>query len=61
VLLSAVGTFAMFALRPRGRWSLQAVVTALIFFVTLCFILELALARPTWHEALAGLALSERP
>jgi len=29
---------------------------ALIFFVGFCFVVELALARPAWHAALAGLA-----
>ncbi|MGF6780685.1 Nramp family divalent metal transporter [Paraburkholderia sp. GAS334] len=54
VLLSAVGTFAMLALQHRGRRTLEASVVALIMFVGLCFVVELALARPDWHAALAG-------
>ena len=54
VLLSAVGTFAMLALQQHGRRTLEATVVALIVFVGLCFVVELALARPDWHAALAG-------
>jgi manganese transport protein len=54
VLLSAVGTFAMLALQQRGRRTLEATVVALIVFFGLCFVVELALARPDWHAALAG-------
>jgi manganese transport protein len=56
VLMSAVGTFAMLALQRRGQRPLQAVITALIFFVGFCFVVELVLAEPAWHLALAGLA-----
>lgn len=54
VLMSAVGTFAMLALKSRGQRSLQAVVTVLIFFVCVCFVVELALANPSWRGVLAG-------
>ncbi|MFM0632059.1 Nramp family divalent metal transporter [Paraburkholderia xenovorans] len=54
VMLSAIGTFAMLALQSRGRRPLQGVVTTLIFFVGLCFMVELLLAHPSWHEAMAG-------
>ncbi|ASL45723.1 Divalent metal cation transporter MntH [Burkholderia sp. AD24] len=58
VLMSAVCTFALLALqRKRGR-TLEAVIAALIGFVGLCFVVELALARPDWHAALAGTAPS---
>ncbi|SAL44497.1 Nramp family divalent metal transporter [Caballeronia humi] len=56
VMMSAVGTFAMLALQSRGRRPLQMFITALIFFIGFCFVVELALAKPAWHEALAGLA-----
>ena len=56
VLLSAVGTLAMLALQRRGRRTLEASIVALIVFVGLCFVVELALARPDWHAALAGVA-----
>ncbi|MDR5750590.1 MULTISPECIES: Nramp family divalent metal transporter [unclassified Caballeronia] len=56
VLMSAVATFAMLALQSRGRRPLQMFVTALIFFIGFCFVVELALAKPAWHDALAGLA-----
>ncbi len=56
VLMSAIGTFAMLALQSRGKRPLQMFITALIFFIGFCFVVELALARPVWHEALAGLA-----
>ncbi len=56
ILMSAVGTFAMLALQSRGQRPLAIVVTTLIFFVGLCFVVELALANPSWRGALAGLA-----
>jgi manganese transport protein len=56
VLMSAVGTFAMLALQSRGQRPLQIVITTLIFFVGFCFVVELALANPSWRGALAGLA-----
>jgi manganese transport protein len=56
VLMSAVATFAMLALQCRGRRPLQMFISALIFFIGFCFVVELALAKPAWHEALAGLA-----
>ncbi|WP_051180310.1 Nramp family divalent metal transporter [Caballeronia insecticola] len=58
VLCSAVGTFAMLALQSRGRRPLQRAVTALILFVSFCFVVELALAHPVWSNALRGLAPS---
>jgi manganese transport protein len=58
VLFSAVGTFAMLALQSRGRRPLQRAVTALILLVSVCFVIELALAHPVWGEALRGLAPS---
>ncbi|KND61583.1 Manganese transport protein MntH [Candidatus Burkholderia verschuerenii] len=56
VLVSAVGTFAMLALQSRGQRTLQRAVTALILFVGICFVVELALALPVWSEAFAGFA-----
>ncbi|MDR3095578.1 MAG: Nramp family divalent metal transporter [Paraburkholderia sp.] len=56
VLMSAAGTFAMLALKRRGQRSLQAVVTVLICFVCVCFVVELALAHPSWRGVLAGVA-----
>ncbi|AGK46046.1 metal ion transporter, metal ion family protein [Burkholderia thailandensis MSMB121] len=56
VLVSAVGTLAMLALERRGRRTLEAAIASLIFFVGLCFVIEVALARPDWHAALAGAA-----
>ncbi|MFB9121792.1 divalent metal cation transporter [Paraburkholderia dipogonis] len=53
VLMSAVCTFALLALQQKGR-KLEAVIAALIGFVGLCFVVQLALARPDWHAALAG-------
>jgi len=58
VLMSAVGTFAMLALQRHGRRTLETAVVALIAFVGLCFVIELALARPDWRAALAGAAPS---
>lgn len=58
VLMSAICTFALIALQHAGgRW-LEAVIVALIGFVGLCFVVQLALARPDWHAALAGTAPS---
>ncbi|MEM5439860.1 Nramp family divalent metal transporter [Paraburkholderia diazotrophica] len=56
VLMSAVGTFAMLALQRHGRRTLETAVVALILFVGMCFVVELALARPDWRAALAGAA-----
>ncbi|WP_345810750.1 Nramp family divalent metal transporter [Paraburkholderia sp. PREW-6R] len=58
VLMSAVCTFALLALQQKGGRRLEAVIAALIVFVGMCFVVELALARPDWHEALAGVAPS---
>ncbi|SAK61602.1 manganese/iron transporter [Caballeronia calidae] len=58
VLISAVATFAMLALQSRGKRPLQRAVTVLILFVSVCFVVELALAHPVWAEALRGLAPS---
>jgi Mn2+ and Fe2+ transporters of the NRAMP family len=58
VLMSAVCTFALLALQQAGGRRLEAVIAALIGFVGLCFVVELALARPDWHAALAGTAPS---
>jgi manganese transport protein len=58
VLMSAVCTFALLALQQKGGRKLEAVIAALIGFVGLCFVIELALARPDWHAALAGTAPS---
>ncbi|MCW0085193.1 Nramp family divalent metal transporter [Burkholderia pseudomallei] len=60
VLVSAVGTLAMLALERHGRRTLEAAIASLIFFVGLCFVIEVALARPDWHAALAGAAPSPR-
>ncbi|MFM0226682.1 Nramp family divalent metal transporter [Paraburkholderia dipogonis] len=54
VLMSAVCTFALLALQQKGGRKLEAVIAALIGFVGLCFVVQLALARPDWHAALAG-------
>ncbi|CAB3808339.1 Nramp family divalent metal transporter [Paraburkholderia fynbosensis] len=58
VLMSAVCTFALLALQQKGGRKLEAVIAALIGFVGLCFVVQLALARPDWHAALAGAAPS---
>jgi manganese transport protein len=58
VLMSAVCTFALLALQQKGGRKLEAVIAALIGFVGLCFVVQLALARPDWHAALAGSAPS---
>jgi len=54
VVIAAVGSFAMLLLKRRGARSLETVVTALILFVALCFVAQLALAKPDWHAALTG-------
>jgi manganese transport protein len=58
VLMSAVCTFSLLALQQKGGRRLEAVIAALIGFVGLCFVVQLALARPDWHAALAGAAPS---
>jgi manganese transport protein len=54
VILAGIGSFAMLLLKRRGARSLETVVTALILFVALCFVAQLALAKPDWHAALVG-------
>ncbi|MET3231395.1 UNVERIFIED_ORG: manganese transport protein [Burkholderia sp. 1263] len=54
MLMSAVCTFALLALQQKGGRKLEAVIATLIGFVGLCFVVELALADPDWHAALAG-------
>jgi manganese transport protein len=54
VMLSAVGTFALLTLKRKGARTLEGTVAALIFFVALCFVAQVALARPDWHAALGG-------
>jgi manganese transport protein len=54
VFLSAIGTIVMLALQSRGQRPLKLVITALIMFVSLCFVVEILLARPAWHAVLAG-------
>lgn len=56
ILMSAIGTVAMLALQSRGQRPLQLVITILIFLVSFCFVIELILANPSWHDVLAGLA-----
>jgi manganese transport protein len=56
VLCSAVATFVMLALQSRGRRPLQCAITAIILFVGVCFVVELALAHPVWGAALRGFA-----
>ncbi|WGS51465.1 Nramp family divalent metal transporter [Paraburkholderia sp. D15] len=58
VLMSAVCTFALLALQHNGGRKLEVVIAALIGFVGLCFVIQVALARPDWHAALAGTAPS---
>lgn len=58
VLLSAVGTFAMLALQRRGHRTLEICVAALILFVALSFVAEVALARPDWLGVLGGFVSS---
>ncbi|SAK54099.1 manganese/iron transporter [Caballeronia glebae] len=58
VLFSAVAAFAMLALQSRGKRPLQRAVTALICFVSFCFVVELALTHPVLSDALRGLAPS---
>jgi manganese transport protein len=54
VVLSALGTFALLALKRQGKRTLEGTIAALIFFVALCFVAQLALARPDWHAVLGG-------
>jgi len=54
VVMSAIGTFVMLALQSKGQRPLQVVIATLIFFVGFCFVVELALANPSWRGVLAG-------
>ena len=60
VLLSALGTFALLALKTRGMRTFEAAVIALILLTTASLAAQLALARPDWQAAAAGLVPSPR-
>ncbi len=55
VCITALDVLLILTLERRGIRKLEAFVTALIAIVALCFVVELALARPDIHAMAAGL------
>lgn len=58
VVISAVGTIALLALRGLGSRAIEIAVTALIIFVGASLIAQVALAKPSWAPLLTGLVPS---
>ncbi|MGI4861526.1 MAG: Nramp family divalent metal transporter [Janthinobacterium lividum] len=55
VIVSAVGTIALLALRGLGTRAIEIAVTALILFVGVSLAAQLAIAKPAWAPMLIGL------
>jgi len=55
VLLTALDTLLVLWLSRYGIRLIEAVILSLIAIVTGCFLVELAWAKPAWHEMAAGL------
>ena len=49
-LLTAVVTFLILALQSRGFRPLEAVITALLGVIALCYVIETFLGRPDWSQ-----------
>ncbi|MBI5724838.1 MAG: Nramp family divalent metal transporter [Planctomycetes bacterium] len=49
-LLTAVVTFLILALERYGFRPLEAVITAFVAVIAICYIVELALAQPAWEK-----------
>jgi len=63
-LLTAVVTFLILALQSRGFRPLEAVITALLGVIALCYVVETILDKPDWgqvfhHAVVPGFAGSE--
>ncbi len=54
VLITALDVFLILFLNTKGFRYIEAVVGALIAVISLCFVLELILARPEWGSVLNG-------
>jgi len=51
-LLTAVVTYVILGLERYGFRSLEAVITAMVGIVVVCYLIELILARPPWERVL---------
>ncbi len=49
-ILTTIITFFILALQARGFRPLEAVITAMLTVITLCYIVETFLYRPDWHS-----------
>jgi manganese transport protein len=54
VLITALDVFLVLFLNSKGFRYIEAIVGSLIAVISLCFIVELILARPEWSEVLNG-------
>jgi manganese transport protein len=55
VALTGLEVLLVLGLQQRGFRLLEALVVALMVVIALCFLVELALARPNWREVARGL------
>ncbi len=53
-LLTAVVTFLILGLERYGFRPLEAVITALVGVIALCYLVETVLARPVWERLPSG-------
>ena len=53
-LLTAVATFLILGLERRGFRPLEAVITAFVGVIALCYLAETVLGRPDWAQVLHG-------
>jgi manganese transport protein len=54
-LLTAIVTFLILGLERRGFRPLEAVITALVGVIALCYLIELFLSKPPWPQVAMGL------
>ena len=55
VCLTAADVLLVLGLQRRGFRRLEAVIIALLGVIAACFVVELILAQPAWHDVAAGL------
>lgn len=54
VLLTVLDTFVVLSLQGKGFRRLEAIVLGLVLTVGACFVVELFLVQPPWHEVALG-------
>ena len=55
VFITALDVLVLLALQRLGMRKLEAVILTLIFLIGFCFIIEIFLANPEWHNVIGGL------